>query len=86
MRLINEAVPRSQLMTRSREVAQLILRCAPLALEASKQVMLQSAGYADLHEAMRARYERAERMLASHDAREGPAAFAAKRKPVWRGH
>jgi crotonobetainyl-CoA hydratase len=86
MRLVNEAVPRAQLMTRAREVAQMILRCAPLALEASKQVMLQSARYADIDEAMRVNYERAERMLASDDAKEGPAAFAAKRKPVWRGH
>jgi enoyl-CoA hydratase/carnithine racemase len=85
MRLINEAVPRAQLMTRARDVAQMILRCAPLALEASKQVMLQSARYADLDEAMRATYERAEHMLASDDAKEGPAAFAAKRPPVWRG-
>jgi enoyl-CoA hydratase/carnithine racemase len=85
MRLVNEAVPRVRLMTRAREVAQMILRCAPLALEASKQVMLQSARYADLDEAMRARYGRAEHMLASDDAKEGPTAFAAKRQPVWRG-
>lgn len=85
LRLINEAVPRAQLMVRAREVAQTILRCAPLALEASKQVMLQSARHPDLAEAMRAPYERAERMLASDDAKEGPVAFAAKRQPVWRG-
>jgi crotonobetainyl-CoA hydratase len=85
MRLVNEAVPRAQLMARAREVAQMILRCAPLALEASKQVMLQSTRHPDLDEAMRATYERAEHMLASDDAKEGPAAFAAKRQPVWRG-
>ena len=32
-----------------------------------------------------ARYPAAERMLASEDAKEGPRAFAEKRKPRWRG-
>jgi enoyl-CoA hydratase/carnithine racemase len=85
IRLINEVVPKDRLMARAREVAELILRCAPLALQASKQVMLQSGRYPDLADAMRARYERAEFMLSSEDAREGPAAFAQKRQPVWRG-
>ncbi len=86
LRLINEAVPRAALMTRAREIAAMLLRCAPLALQASKQVMLQSGRHADLEDAMNARYEAAERMLASGDAIEGPAAFAAKRAPQWRGH
>lgn len=85
LRLVNEAVPRAALMARAREVAEQVLRCAPLALQASKQVMLQSLCHADLEQAMAARFEAAERMLASEDAVEGPAAFAQKRAPVWRG-
>lgn len=85
IRLVNEVVSRDRLLARAREVAALILRCAPLALQASKQVMQHSARYPDLADAMRARYDRAELMLASEDAREGPAAFAQKRQPVWRG-
>jgi enoyl-CoA hydratase/carnithine racemase len=85
LRLVNEAVPRTALMKRAREVAAQLLHCAPLALQASKQVMLQSLRHADLEQAMAARYEAAERMLASEDAREGPAAFAQKRTPAWRG-
>lgn len=85
LRLVNEAVPHAALMARAREVAEQLLRCAPLALQASKQVMLQSLRHADLEQAMAARYEAAERMLASEDAVEGPAAFAQKRAPVWRG-
>jgi enoyl-CoA hydratase/carnithine racemase len=85
LRLINETVPRARLMARAREIAALTLRCAPLSLQASKQVMLQSGRHADLEDAMNARYEAAERMLASDDAVEGPGAFAAKRTPVWRG-
>lgn len=85
LRLVNEVVPAGQLMARAREVAGLILQGAPLAVQASKQVLLQSQGHADLAEAMQARYEAAERMLASDDAREGPAAFAEKRPPRWQG-
>ena len=84
MRLVNEVVPRERLLPRAREVADLMLRCAPLALQASKQVMQHSARYPDLSAAMGARYTAAEIMLASEDAVEGPVAFSQKRKPVWR--
>jgi enoyl-CoA hydratase/carnithine racemase len=83
--LINEVVPRVELMARARALAEELLQCAPLALEASKQVMLQSLDEPDLERAMRRRYPAAERMLASEDAREGPRAFAEKRKPRWTG-
>jgi crotonobetainyl-CoA hydratase len=83
--LVNEVVPRAELMARARALADDLLACAPLALEASKQVMLQSLAERDLAAAMSRRYEAAERMLASEDAREGPRAFAEKRKPQWTG-
>ena len=83
--LVNEVAPRGQALERARTLARDLLACAPLALEASKQVMLQSVAEPDLEAAMRKRYPAAERMLASEDAREGPRAFAEKRKPVWRG-
>jgi crotonobetainyl-CoA hydratase len=83
--LINEVVPKDDVRARARELAQDLLSCAPLALEAAKQVMLQSVAEPDLAAAMRKSYPAAERMLASEDAREGPRAFAEKRKPVWKG-
>lgn len=83
--LVNRVVPRGEALAAARDVARGLLACAPLALEASKQVMLQSMGEPSLEAAMRARYPAAERMLASVDAREGPRAFAEKRKPQWRG-
>ncbi|MGE0313654.1 MAG: enoyl-CoA hydratase-related protein [Lautropia sp.] len=85
LRLVNEVVPRARLLSRAAEVAAKILRCAPLALQASKQVMLQSARHADLQAAMHADYPLARTMLESRDAREGPVAFAQKRPPVWEG-
>jgi crotonobetainyl-CoA hydratase len=83
MHLINEVVPGAELMKRARAVAAKILECAPLALQASKQVMMQSLATADLASTMHENYEAAKRMLASEDAREGPRAFAEKRKPQW---
>ena len=83
--LINQVAPPGQLMAHARALAQTILECAPLAVQASKQVMLQSAGQPDLQAAIQASYAAAERMLASADVIEGPRAFAEKRKPRWTG-
>ena len=83
--LINEVVPHVNLMAAAHELAHKLLACAPLAVQASKQVMLQSRNEPDLEKSMGAHYEAAERMLASSDAIEGPLAFAQKRKPVWTG-
>jgi enoyl-CoA hydratase/carnithine racemase len=83
--LINDIVPAKDLMDRARALAQDLLACAPLSLEASKQAMLQGLAEPDLAAAIRARYPAAERMLASEDAREGQRAFIEKRKPRWRG-
>ncbi len=83
--LVNEVVPRGTALERARAVARDLLDCAPLSLEASKQVMHQSVAEPDLAAAMRRRYPAAERMLASDDAREGPLAFAEKRQPRWKG-
>jgi enoyl-CoA hydratase/carnithine racemase len=83
--MINEFVPRGKLMAAARALANDILACAPLSIEASKQVMMQSLDEPNFEHAMRRRYPAADRMLTSEDAREGPHAFAEKRKPRWQG-
>jgi enoyl-CoA hydratase/carnithine racemase len=85
MHLVNEVVPGHRLMERAQEMARTILRGAPLSLQASKQVMLQSLAHAALPDAFSAPYPLAQRMLASQDAIEGPRAFAEKRQPRWTG-
>ena len=85
MGLINEVVPPPELKARARQVADMIIACAPLAIEASKQVMLQSLAMGSLEAALRAPIPLAERMLASEDAKEGQRAFVEKRKPRWQG-
>ncbi|WP_244827368.1 MULTISPECIES: enoyl-CoA hydratase-related protein [unclassified Caballeronia] len=83
--LLNEVVPAAELMKRARALAEDILACAPLAVQASKQVMLQSLAQANLAATLHEDYPLARRMLDSDDAREGPKAFAEKRKPNWTG-
>ena len=84
--LLNDVVPAAELMGRARSLAQEILACAPLAVQASKQVMLQSLAQASLETTMHEGYSLAQRMLASDDAREGPKAFVQKRVPNWTGN
>lgn len=83
--LVNEVVPAVELMPRVCALADELLACAPLSLEASKQAMLRGLAEPDLAAAINAQYPAAERMLASEDAREGQRAFIEKRKPHWRG-
>jgi enoyl-CoA hydratase/carnithine racemase len=83
--LINDVAPRGELKARVRQLANEIVAGAPLAIEASKQVMLQSLAMPDLATALRAKYPAAERMLTSEDAKEGQRAFIEKRKPHWQG-
>jgi enoyl-CoA hydratase/carnithine racemase len=82
--LVNEVVPTDQVMTAARRWADTILECAPLSVRASKQAALSGLGL-PLPDAINRRYEGMLRQAASEDSREGPRAFAEKRKPVWRG-
>ncbi|MFZ4807673.1 MAG: enoyl-CoA hydratase-related protein [Hyphomicrobiaceae bacterium] len=83
--LINQVVPAAELGARARAMARMIIEGAPLAIEASKQVMLQSLALPDLETALETTYPAAARMLASEDAKEGQRAFVEKRKPQWQG-
>ena len=83
--LINAVVPASDLDAAVGELVASILECAPLSLRATKQMALKGLDAGSLQEAFAATYPANERMLDSDDAREGPKAFAEKRKPQWTG-
>jgi enoyl-CoA hydratase/carnithine racemase len=83
--LINEVVATAALEKHARAKAEQIIAGSPLAIEASKRVMLESLQFGDLETALRHRYDAAERMLSSEDAKEGQAAFVEKRSPRWQG-
>ena len=62
-----------------------IVQGAPLAISATKQMMLRGLDHASLSDAFDGDYPAHRRMLDSADAREGTAAFLAKRAPKWLG-
>lgn len=82
--LINEVVPADQLDSCVDGWVRDVLRCAPLAVRAIKEVAVNSATL-PLADAFTAEYPAERARMASADAAEGPLAFAEKRDPVWRG-
>ncbi len=83
--LVNQVVPANQLPTTVEAWLADMLTCSPLALQATKQIAYANLDQPTLAEALHSQYSAAEAMLASEDAREGPRAFAEKRKPQWLG-
>jgi len=81
--LVNEVVPKSELMTAATRWAEAIAECAPLSVQASKQAALGGLGL-PLEEALGKSFPAVNKLFASEDAKEGPRAFAEKRKPVWK--
>jgi len=83
--LINAVVPAAGLAGEIAGWTQQILDCAPLAVEATKQLALGGLDARSLQEAFERSYPALETMLASNDALEGPRAFLEKRPPKWSG-
>lgn len=82
--LINEVVPAAELDGCVESWVADILRCAPLAVRATKQAAMLGLER-PLAEAFSAEYEAEIKRQNSEDALEGPRAFAEKRTPKWQG-
>jgi dehydration protein DpgD len=82
--LVNEVVPAAALDECVEGWVRDLLRSAPLAVRAVKEVAAASPTMA-LPEAFGADYEWERRRMHSRDAREGPLAFTEKRPPEWTG-
>jgi enoyl-CoA hydratase len=82
--LITWLVPAGQALDQARQLAFLIAENAPLALEATKRVVVESADWPSA-DAFARQNEITAPVFSSADAMEGAAAFAEKRAPVWRG-
>ena len=81
--LINRLVPEGEALSAALELAAKLVRNGPLAMAVSKQVLRESPLWGD--DMFERQYELTARVFTSEDAREGPAAFAEKREPVWQG-
>ena len=81
--LVTEVVPHDQLMIRARELADMLLTNAPLAVWGTKMGILQGLGLPiPQAEQIAAGYLEIVEQTEDHD--EGPRAFVEKRKPVWK--
>jgi len=82
--LINRMVPAGEALEAARALAAEVAANAPLALAATKRIIVESADWPS-EEAFDRQDAIAGPVFTSADAREGAAAFAEKRPPVWRG-
>ena len=82
--LVSRVTGAGQAVAGARELAAQVAQGAPLALAATKRVIVESADW-DSGEAFARQGEVIRPVFTSADAMEGAAAFAQKRAPVWRG-
>lgn len=86
--LVNQVVPLAELMPAARDLAAQVCKCAPLALRGAKaamaatEAMTAEEAYAHIRSGAVPAYDA---IWTSEDAKEGPAAFAEGRAPVWTG-
>ena len=82
--LISALVPAGEALGAAISLAAQVARGAPLALAATKRIIVESADWRG-EEAFDRQNAIVGPVFTSADAMEGAAAFAAKRPPVWRG-
>ena len=82
--LVNRLVPAGAALAEARALAAQVAMNAPLSLAATKRIIVESADWPS-DEAFGRQREIIDPVFGSEDAKEGAAAFAAKRPPVWRG-
>jgi enoyl-CoA hydratase len=82
--LVNRVAPQGQALAAARTLAAAISVNAPLALIASKAVIVEAQGRSEA-EGWELQRSHVSTVFKSGDAREGGAAFKEKRHPVWSG-
>jgi len=81
--LINKVVPMKELMTTADETARRLCENGPLALRAVKELAIRSQSV-PLEHGLRLEESFQEFLRTTEDAKEGPRAFAEKRKPAYK--
>ena len=81
---VNRLTEPGQVLAAAKELALKVAENAPLALAATKKIIVESPDW-HAEDAWKKQGEITLPVFTSKDAQEGPAAFAEKRKPVWKG-
>ena len=84
MGLLNYVVPRERLMEKALELADKLAANGPLAVRKIKEGVVRTSGV-PLERALEIENEVSVAVMSSKDAREGPRAFAEKRRPRFTG-
>lgn len=84
LNLVEEVVPHDSLMLATEELARKICSNAPLSVRAIKEVTIRGLGLS-LENRVRMASLMMAQLRTTEDAKEGLAAFAEKRVPVWKG-
>ena len=82
--LIGRVVPEGQALAEAKKVAEQIAANGPLAVQAIKRSVMETEGLPE-KEALAKELEIGWPILSTEDAKEGPRAFAEKRKPEFKG-
>jgi enoyl-CoA hydratase len=82
--LVSKLVPAGEALSAAKELAARVAQNAPLALAASKRVIVESSDWS-ADEAFAKQTEVIRPIFGSKDSIEGAMAFAEKRPPVWKG-
>ena len=86
--LINEIVPKKDLLSRARKLAETLASGPPLVYAAIKEIVREAENQ-DFHETMEKVTSRqlktVDKLYSSEDQLEGARAFSEKRPPVWKG-
>lgn len=84
MGLVNKVVPLKDLLPTAEKIARRMAENAPLALRNIKEVALRSLSM-PMDQSFALEWAMGTRIMTTEDAREGPRAFAEKRKPDYKG-
>jgi enoyl-CoA hydratase len=84
MGLLNQIVPRDELLDAAYAMARRITANAPLAVQATKESVIRGLAMT-MKDAYKLESEISSFVFQTEDAKEGPKAFAEKRPPKWQG-
>jgi enoyl-CoA hydratase/carnithine racemase len=82
--LVNHVVPADQVMPKAMEIANTLCENAPVSLRLVKEAAYKGLNM-PIEEGLRFEIEQSKKVMQTEDSREGPLAFAQKRKPTWKG-